>query len=348
MSWHREFVRRFELDLQAIDPSVHLHYWDWTEDNLNNAGTESYIWRADFMGGPGAPGSGAVTDGPFSGWGLVRNSFNRFSSPGTGGSITSAMNNPNYSSFRPGIEGPHGGAHVWVGGFVGNAAIAPRDPVFWLIHSNVDRLWAEWIDRHQGSGGFVPFAPTSGGPTGHNLHDTMWPWNGGTSPQGHSPWVVSPENVTAADVLDHEALGYQYDTLDPFCGAVLRPKRFLPKELKEFQPKEFKELQPKEGNPKELKEFLPKERGPKELKEFSPKERGPKELKEFQPKELAPKELGPKELGPKEIGPKEILEVPGRDPFIPGGLRPDLDRAVLNFEPDDVRGSLLARRNRFG
>lgn len=344
MSWHREFVLRFERDLQAIDPSVNLPYWDWTDDNLNSAGTQSYIWRNDFMGGPGASGSGAVTDGPFSSWGLVRSSFNEFSSPGTGGSINTAMNNPSYSSFRPGIEGPHGGAHVWVGGFVGNAAIAPRDPVFWLIHCNVDRLWAEWIDRHQGSAGFVPYAPASGGPSGHNLNDTMWPWNGTTSPFGQSPWVVSPENVTAADLLDHQALGYQYDTLDPFCGAIIGPKS-----IKEIIPKEIKEFQPKERQPKELKEFQPKELKELQPKELVPKERSPKELlpKEFTPKEGGPKELkegAPKEFSPKEGGPKEIFELPGRDPFIQGALRPDLDEAVLNFEPGNVRGSLIARR----
>ena len=334
MSWHREFVLRFERDLQAIDPTVHLPYWDWTADNLNSAGTESLIWRDDLMGGPGQPGTGAVTDGPFAAWGLVRSSFNVFQSPGTGGLITTAMNNPSYSAFRPGVEGPHGGAHVWVGGFVASVANAPRDPVFWLIHCNVDRLWAEWIDRHEASPGFAPYAPVSGGAQGHNLGDTMWPWNGTTSPFGQSPWVVTPENVTAADLLDHVALGYQYDTLDPACAITFRPKRLLPKEIiKERLPKEVikdrapKELFPKEGGPKELKERLPGEGGPKGL---------------------FPKEFGPKEFGPKEGGPKEILEIPGRDPFIPVALRPDLDDAVLNFEPGGIRGSVIARRGGFG
>jgi tyrosinase len=37
-AWHREYVRRFELDLQAIDPTVSLLHWDWTVSNVNSGG----------------------------------------------------------------------------------------------------------------------------------------------------------------------------------------------------------------------------------------------------------------------------------------------------------------------
>src|SRR5207244_8723127 len=30
LPWHRELLRRLELDLQAIDSSVTIPYWDWT------------------------------------------------------------------------------------------------------------------------------------------------------------------------------------------------------------------------------------------------------------------------------------------------------------------------------
>jgi tyrosinase len=328
--WHREYILRFERALQAIDPAVSLPYWDWTSDNLNSAGTESLIWRNDFMGGPGAAGTGNMTTGPFGGWGLRRNSFSIFGSPGTGGTIASRMASSDYTTFRQ-IEGPHGAAHVWVGGDVGNAAIAPRDPVFWLIHANVDRLWAEWIRQHQAEAGFQPYLPLSGGPTGHNLNDSMWPWNGSTTPFGMLPWTVVPETVRPADLLDHRALGYFYDTIDPECRPVVKSRL---KDLKDRMPKELKDRLPKE-----LKERLPKEL----------KERLPKELL---PKERLPKELGPKELkerGPKEL--KDIRELPLGDPFIRPELRPDLTRAafgtddVLSPDVGDLRDDLLNRRD---
>jgi Common central domain of tyrosinase len=242
------------------------------------------------------------------------------------------MASPDYTTFRQ-IEGPHGAAHVWVGGFVGNASIAPRDPVFWLIHANVDRLWAEWINTHSAVPGFQALLPLSGATAGHNLNDTMWPWNGTTSPFGVLPWTVAPENVRPADLLDHSVLGYGYDTVDAACKPVIKLRL---KELKDRLPKEFVRKEFKEGLPKELQ---PKERLPKELqpKELQPKELQPKEL---QPKELQPKELQPKETIAKEIGPKEFKEIregppiPGGDPFIRPELRPDLTRAALAFEPD--------------
>ncbi len=316
--WHREYLRRFEDDLQAIDPSVSLPYWDWTQANVNDAGTESLIWRDDFMGGPGQAGTGAVTTGPFASWGLIRSSFNVFGFPGGGGTIATFKSSPDYTTFR-GVEGPHGSAHVWVGGFVGNASISPRDPVFWLIHSNVDRLWAEWIQQHSGTAGFQPYLPLSGATTGHNLNDTMWPWNGTTNPFSVLPWSVVPQAIRPADLLDHRALDYFYDTVDPECRPVVKI-RF--KEFKDRMPKELKERLPKEVVRKELKENLKedlKENGPKEVKENF-KENFKENLKE-----------NLKENGPKEF--KEIREFPGRDPFIRQDLRPDLSGAALGFEP---------------
>jgi Common central domain of tyrosinase len=332
-AWHREFVRRFELELQAIDSSVSIPYWDWTSANLNSAGTESLIWRDDFLGGSGdnsgggaptGPSSGyPVTTGPFAGR-FTRKPFDIFTFPGTGGMIATHMDSPDYNEFRK-IEGPHGSAHVFIGGHPQSFALTAGTPDFWLIHSNVDRLWAEWIRRHEGTPGFQPYKPASGGPTGHNIDDTMWPWNGTTVPFGVLPWTNSPEMVHPRDLLDHLALGYGYDTIDR-CDMGPKPiKEFIPKEL---QPKEFR---PKELQPKEFKEIRPKELQPKE---FRPKELQPKEFKEFRPKELQPKEI-------KEGGPKEIRE----GPFIDPGLRPDLTGAGLAFEPDIDEAELTALRN---
>ena len=331
----------------GIDPGVSVPYWDWTDANLNAAGTESLIWRNDFMGGPGQAGTGAVTTGPFAGWGLIRSSFNIFNFPGTGGTIAGFMASSNYTTFRQ-IEGPHGAAHVWVGGFVGDATIAPRDPVFWLIHSNVDRLWAEWIDRHGSTVGFQPFLPLSGGPQGHNLNDLMWPWNGTTNPFGVPPWTVSPESIRPADLLDHRPLGYRYDTIDPECQPIVKSRI---KELKDRLPKE---LQPKERLPKELtKERLPKELNPKERlaegarnssrRNFSPRSSSRKSF--------SPRNCNRRRLRQRSWHRKRSARVPGIDPFIRPELRPDLTGAALGFEPDlnpdiaALRDALSLKRN---
>ena len=60
--WHRQFLLLFEQQLQSVDPTVSLPYWDWTVDNT----VDSYIWQDDFMGGDGSDDDGeAVITGPF-------------------------------------------------------------------------------------------------------------------------------------------------------------------------------------------------------------------------------------------------------------------------------------------
>lgn len=313
--WHRQFIRQFEEALQQIDPNVWLPYWDFTVDNLNPTGTESLIWRDDFMGGPGDAAAGfAVNTGPFTGpaWNLTRNAFNPFDFPGNGGDVMAAMSTADYDSFHPRIERrPHGRAHTWTGGSVSDFQFSPRDPVFFLIHCNVDRLWAEWIADWEGTPGFEPYEPATGAPQGHNLGDSMWPWNGATFPFGMAPWTSAPITVRPLDVIDHTAMGYTYDSVDG-CVTKRPIERLDDRRLIEVERLKLR-------LPKEIKEILPKEL----------KERGPKELKERAAKEV-------KERGPKEI--KDIRE----DIFIGDDLRPDLTRAALDFD-DDPRIAELAR-----
>lgn len=154
-----------------------------------------------------------------------------------------------YQVFRPALEGfisfdkdgnvINGGfAHNYIHGLVGGVRIdlttnrptfqpigtmsnipsSVNDPVFWLNHSNVDRLWAEWQDNgHEGS----DFYPSEGQPYGHNLNDPMWPWDGGMSTPASKglgnllsllPVFDSDDIVTPADVLDYRKMGYTYDT----------------------------------------------------------------------------------------------------------------------------------------
>jgi hypothetical protein len=39
---------------------------------------------------------------------------------------------------------PHNAVHDDVGGWMGNPNTAAQDPIFWLHHSNIDRLWDAW------------------------------------------------------------------------------------------------------------------------------------------------------------------------------------------------------------
>jgi tyrosinase len=42
---------------------------------------------------------------------------------------------------------PHGTVHVEVAGWMQNPDEAAQDPIFWLHHANIDRIWAVWNER---------------------------------------------------------------------------------------------------------------------------------------------------------------------------------------------------------
>jgi tyrosinase len=221
LPWHREFLRRFELDLRAIDSAVTLPYWDWTVDNSPT----STIWANDFMGPNGRPSDGQVMSGPFAysggAWTLVYDGpflRRRFATSllaptlPTPTDLTSALATTPYdlppyndgfslAGFRNTAEGwrngpqMHNRVHVWVGGSMGPAS-SPNDPVFFLNHCFEDKLWADWQAAHPTEA----YVPITGGPAGHNLNDAMQPWAG------------LGATVTPASLLDHHALGYAYDT----------------------------------------------------------------------------------------------------------------------------------------
>jgi tyrosinase len=135
-----------------------------------------------------------------------------------------------------GIEqDPHGLAHVsFRFGWITDPATAPRDPVFFLLHANVDRLWAKWEWFYKRSRDTDPNAFYNGPPVepGHNIGDTMWPWNGvtgdprpDTAPGGAmlaSALTSAPgPTPTVRSMLDYQAinggaqLGFDYDDV-PF------------------------------------------------------------------------------------------------------------------------------------
>jgi len=96
-----------------------------------------------------------------------------------------------------GVEGaPHNLVHKTIGlqGDMGSPETAARDPVFWLHHANVDRLWVKWTDPARGR---LP-----------PLDDDVWM---------NTKFRFVDEDgqdrvLTAAEILDNQFdLGYRYD-----------------------------------------------------------------------------------------------------------------------------------------
>ena len=217
LPWHRYYLRHLELDLQEIDPSVTIPYWDWTRDRS----TTGAPWTADLMGGSGRRQDGQVMTGPFAystgNWPITVKDFPRqpdfltrilgLGSLPERRDVARILRRVPYDarpwnfrtdprrSFRAALEmGPHNSVHTWVGGNMASAA-SPNDPVFFLHHAMIDRLWAKWQKLHPTE----RYMPKTGAPRGHNLDDPMWPWRTERPP------------VTPRSVLEHRALSYRYD-----------------------------------------------------------------------------------------------------------------------------------------
>jgi tyrosinase len=197
LPWHRNFLLEFERLLQGIDPSVTVPYWDFT----NSFVTQNIIFQNNFIGpngGSGGVGGGAVQSGFFSaanGW-LQRTDLSGNTWMGRSTStqpltrylrssdrlptttqVNQTLAQTSYDNFRNSLElQAHAGAHLWVGGSTAFVGSSPNDSIFWLLHTNIDRLWALWqINGHWGNSWY----PTNGKPYGHNLNDLMWPWDKG-------------------------------------------------------------------------------------------------------------------------------------------------------------------------
>jgi tyrosinase len=101
---------------------------------------------------------------------------------------------------------PHGQGHVRTGGFMASFFTAGLDPVFWMHHANVDRLW-ETYARDLGHG--YPFP--DGRPAGQLAGGAFDSWT-----QREFRFLRSDGSVkawTAPGVLDTEALGYTYELI---------------------------------------------------------------------------------------------------------------------------------------
>ncbi|MYA96793.1 MAG: tyrosinase family protein [Nitrospinae bacterium] len=61
LPWHREWLLRFERDLQSIDSTVTLPYWDL----LDPVGTRDVLFQDDFMGPNGTGRNGEIMSGYF-------------------------------------------------------------------------------------------------------------------------------------------------------------------------------------------------------------------------------------------------------------------------------------------
>jgi hypothetical protein len=201
LPWHRELMRRFEAMLREIDPALSLHYWDWTADpqNLTDSdGNPLNLFTPDFMGNAigagnteieiGPPWKSAAVPGLFYGAAAGQDretTLNPADPPATvtrqvganGGLISTAdeqtvLSAPDFVAFDNQMEGTgvniHGQGHNYIGGDLLDPHTSFRDPFVFLMHSNIDRLFAMWQRQHGHPERLDPAQLYKAQSTGHN------------------------------------------------------------------------------------------------------------------------------------------------------------------------------------
>lgn len=129
LSWHRQFVLRLELRLQKVHAHVTIPYWDAVTDRSIPKPLDDATLLAS--------------------WGVTR-TWDPSLLPHQS-DVTALNGFVTFTAFQSAIEGAvHSSVHNAVGGDMATAA-SPSDPLFWLHHANLDRLWAKWQKKNPGA-----------------------------------------------------------------------------------------------------------------------------------------------------------------------------------------------------
>ncbi|XXG96412.1 hypothetical protein Hte_002694 [Hypoxylon texense] len=245
-----------------------IPYWDETADVGNINGSSIFDVETGF-GGNGTGAGGCIADGPFADLKLhfkedlntteycVTRSLNdRGLSSANQENIDACLETKNFTEIWSCLEGrPHGAGHGGVSGTMVNLFLSPGDPIFYLHHGFLDKLWWDWQaldlvtrlteiggnNTASGRGGFPgggspgggfpgnPFAPGGNSsfapPPGFNTSNPFpFPGLGGEPNKAFTDYFYDGGNITtlnhtlwSAGIVRNITIG---DVMDPRSGFV--------------------------------------------------------------------------------------------------------------------------------
>ncbi len=226
LPWHRYFLITLEGLLQRTlgDAQFRIPYWDWAADAELTRPASSPFWEMANLGQFVGPNwQVRLTMNPANG--RLRRVIRPLQRTlGATGRLPDRRQvrttirdqvaydiTPFNSSSPSGVRNPvegwigpariHNSVHVWVGGDM-QLSSSPNDPVFFLHHCNVDRIWAAWQERHPQSP-YVPDMTAAAALQFHRIDDALY--------------SIFEERVTPRQMLDYKAR-YTYDTLADLVG----------------------------------------------------------------------------------------------------------------------------------
>jgi hypothetical protein len=157
LAWHRQFLYAFEKRL-----GIPLPYWNWIDNPEIPTRLNDRLLLKKWS---------------------VRRTWDPDEMP-TEDQLESQIRPKRFSVFQRSLElGAHVAVHIAIGGTM-NSASSPTDPIFFLHHANLDRIWADWQKKNPRS-----------------------------NPQNKNEILQRPpiQGVKVSNVLKISTLGYSYD-----------------------------------------------------------------------------------------------------------------------------------------
>ena len=202
---------RFEAMLRMIDNDLSLHYWDWTQDptNISTPLGMVNLFTSEFMGSPvgdaGEPFTDFISDeykdAVRASDGKIHEKMWRNLNSGSGHGkppaetdyeiIRSADSEEDkrlqFQIFNSALRLSHNYTHGYIGGCIPDDRYSFHDPFVFLLHSNVDRLFALWQTRREISPGefswrLLPEEVYGDALGTRTLNGDIYPWSGTIDP----------------------------------------------------------------------------------------------------------------------------------------------------------------------
>jgi tyrosinase len=163
LSWHRMYLHYLERILRASAGSdeLTLPYWDYSRPDQRalpqpfrippDASNPLFVQQRAPAANQGGTLPDSAVDAEES---LLPIDFSTSSAAGTSFGGRRLAQPSHFSSFPGAVERqPHNVIHVLLGGpdgWMSDPDFAAQDPIFWLHHANIDRLWSRWLARGEG------------------------------------------------------------------------------------------------------------------------------------------------------------------------------------------------------
>lgn len=242
LPWHRYVTRHYELALRKLVPNAVQHYWDASLDHEDYWSAPIFGKGDDTFGGMGSGRRGCVADGPFKNfkpysWSCLERSTTRNANISAPALVHETISsNQKYWDFAREFEvGFHAQVHVAAGGIMLKSFFSPNEPLFFVHHSNCDRLWAIW--QLQSPSRLMEYGGSGSNPTLERLDSKLLGFN----------------DVSIRDVMDIKKLCYTFDDLSttgrkPPTTPTPRPTTPRPRRPRRLSPRSEDDTDEEESN----------------------------------------------------------------------------------------------------